>query len=138
MQPIVVDAHQYQKTPMKKAIFSLLTLATIVLLISCEKQNDSGRIDGTWVFEKSCNKVYYIACLTKESRGFTETLHIREKYLSKYYNDSLLYSIPFQLTDSLIMYNEDGNAVQEYSLQNDTLILTDTCLACNYIIYIRE
>ena len=120
----------------KLTLFGFVTIA-LIMFNSCEKDSTNNPIDGTWEFYMNCNKNLYRGCFFSINRDFVETLKIDGNSISKFYDDSLVYSNKITFSDTLIIYGQDVFA-QEYILRNDTLKLIDTCFACDYNVYIKR
>ncbi len=118
-------------------IISGIFLALFLVMPSCEKEATKAPIEGTWDFYKFCNTQNFSGCIYKEDRDFTEVLEIDGRSFTRFYDDSVVFSEDFVLNDSLIVYGNDALA-QSFRLQNDTLILADTCFECNVHFYVRR
>ena len=112
-------------------------LAVLFVMPSCEKEATKAPIEGTWDFYKFCNTQNFTGCIYKEDRDFREVLEIEGRSFTRFYDDSVLFSKDFVLNDSLIIYGNDDFA-QSFRLENDTLILADTCFECNFHVYVKR
>jgi hypothetical protein len=119
-----------------RIIISLFIIA-LTLISSCEKENLSTTLIGKWRFHKFCNKNLSIGCVYSFNRDFNETITITDNAFTISYDDSIITTSAYHLSDTLIVYGQNEYA-QQFKLRNDTLSLTDTCFACTYSIYIKE
>lgn len=118
-------------------IISGFILAAFFVMPSCEKETTKASVEGTWDFYKFCNTALYTGCVYEEDRDFTEVVEIEGRSFTRYYDDSLVFSKEFSLNDSLIVYGNEEFA-QTFRLENDTLILADTCFECNFNVYVKR
>jgi hypothetical protein len=109
----------------------------LLLIGSCEKDNETTSLIGRWDFYKFCNKNLDIGCVYSFNRDFTETITITNKYITRSYDDSIVSSSEYQIVDTLIVYGQNEYA-QQFLLRNDTLNLIDTCFACVYNVYVKK
>lgn len=118
-------------------IISGIILAAFFVMPSCEKENTKAPVEGTWDFYKFCNTQNFSGCIYKEDRDFTEVVEIDGRSFTRYYDDSVAFSKEFSLSDSLMVFGNEEFA-QTFRLQNDTLILADTCFECNFYVYVKR
>ena len=110
----------------------------IFLFSSCEKISNSTDLIGTWDFYMNCNKICYRGCIFYFNRDFTETIVISDDMITRYFDDTVFYTSTYRIIDTLIVYGQNQRYAQEFILRNDTLTLIDTCLACDYNVYVRK
>lgn len=113
------------------------------LFSGCEKENSSDLV-GKWIWKETCNLNLYIGCL--------KSINVKEKKYLEFTNedeiifttgDSITLRQKFKLAqDYHNRIKENINVIkigesffQSYSIRHDTLILADTCFACNFHVY---
>jgi hypothetical protein len=117
-------------------IFNSFTVL-FILFTSCESDNDSDKLSGSWTFSEACNLNLQIGCILAKNRDFTETIEFTRNIYSIYYDDSLVTSDTYLQYQDWIIFGETDKIAKKYINRNDTLILIDTCFACYRTVYLR-
>ena len=112
-------------------------LVVSVMLTSCEKDKDLNELIGKWTFYEACNLNLEIGCIKAKYRDFIETIEFTNNKFTIYYNDSLVTSITYTVSNDWLVFGDSFKIGHKYSLRNDTLTIIDTCFACYRTDYLR-
>jgi hypothetical protein len=123
----------------------LCVILALICCSSCEKENGTP-LTGKWKWIKTCNLNLYIYCLdnqNSEIRKYVEFTNKDEIIFST--GNSITQNQKFKLSGEYFeRLNENINAIKiedhffkSYIIKHDTLILSDTCFACYYSVYVK-